>query len=209
MLKFTTGGVPMGLLEKRTGDRGHSRTLEIATYPMAEQGLIVTGELIEKRLRPCYDIYGELRPPHTVHHMIIRMSIEGPGLTIREIEAEMPGVPREACRETAPFLNRLAGMNITSGFTLKAREIVGGRNGCAHLLALLTAMAPAAVQGFWVHHAARPVAVEKSAGLMERYLLDTCWVWRREGPLAAELLRNAAAGSSADRRSGAPAVTGE
>jgi len=183
----------MGLLEKRTGEKVHNRTLEIFTYPMGDRGIIVTGELIEKRLQPGYGISGEIREPHTVHHMIIRMSIEGLTFTITEIEVEMPSVPREACLETAQFLNRLVGMNIASGFTLKAREIVGGRNGCAHLLALLMAMAPAAVQGFWVHHTAKPVEIKKSAHLMEQYLIDTCWVWRREGPLATDLLRDAAA----------------
>jgi hypothetical protein len=183
----------MGLLEKQTGEKVHSRTLEIFTYPMGDRGIIVTGELIEKRLQPCYGISGKIQEPHTVHHMIIRMLIEGLTFTITEIEVEMPGVPREACLETAQFLNRLVGMNIASGFTLKAREIVGGRNGCAHLLALLTAMAPAAVQGFWVHHTAKPVEIKKSARLMEQYLIDSCWVWRREGPLATDLLRDAAA----------------
>jgi hypothetical protein len=179
-------------MERRTGESVHSRTLEIFTYPLADRGIIVTGELIEKRLQSYYGISGEIRPPHTVHHMIIRMLIEGLTFTITEIETEMPGVPREACLETAQFLNRLVGMDIASGFTLKAREIVGGRNGCAHLLALLTAMAPAAVQGFWVYHTAKPLEHDTSSRLLEEYLIDTCWVWRREGLLAEELLRNPA-----------------
>lgn len=182
----------MGLLEKRTDEKVHSRTLEIFTYPMEDRGIIVAGELMEKRLQPYYGVSGEIRAPHTVHHMIIRMLIEGLTFTITEIEVEMPGVPREDCLETAQFLNRLVGMNIASGFTLKARETVGGRQGCAHLLALLTAMAPAAVQGFWVHHTAKPMVNETSARLLEQYLVDTCWVWRREGPLATDLLRDVA-----------------
>lgn len=178
----------MGLLDKRTGEKVHSRTLEIFTYPVAERGIIVTGELTEKRLQSYHNVSGELCEPHIVHHMIIRMLIEGLTFTITEIEVEMPGVPKETCQETAKFLDRILGMNIVSGFTLKAREVVGGRQGCAHLLALLTAMGPAAIQGFWVHHAAKPVVNETSSRLMEQYLIDTCWVWRREGLLAQSLL---------------------
>jgi hypothetical protein len=179
----------MALLENRTGNRVHSRTLEIFTYPAEGRGIIVTGELVDKRLQPGYGLSGEIRPPSTVHHMIIRMLIEGLSFTIREIEVEMPGVPRDACLETAQFLDRLVGMNIVAGFTLKAKEMVGGREGCAHLLALLTAMAPAAVQGFWVHHSSKPIEKETSARLLDKYLIDTCWVWRCEGQLAAELIR--------------------
>jgi hypothetical protein len=191
----------MGLLEKRTGEKVHSRTLDILTYPAGDRGILVTGELVEKRLRPYYGVSGELRSPHTVHHMIIRMLIEGLSFAITQIEVEMPGVPREACLETAQCLNRLVGMNIAAGFTLKAREAVGGRRGCTHLLALLTAMAPAAVQGFWVHHAAKPAESDTSSRLMEQYLIDSCWVWRREGPMAQELLQALADASPADRAS--------
>jgi hypothetical protein len=180
----------MGLLDKRTGEKVHSRTLEIFTYPVEDRGIIVTGELTEKRLQSYHSVSGEMREPHTVHHMIIRMLIEGLTFTIKEIEVEMPGVPQETCQETAHFLDRLLGMNIAAGFTLKAREIVGGRQGCAHLFALLTAMGPAAIQGFWVHHTAKSVANETSSRLMERYLIDSCWVWRREGPLAQSLLKD-------------------
>ncbi len=193
----------MGLLEQRTGEKVHSRTLEILTYPAGDRGILVTGELVEKRLRPYYDygVSGEIRSPHTVHHMIIRMLIEGLTFAITQIEVEMPGVPRDACLETARCLNRLVGMNIAAGFTLKARDAVGGRRGCAHLLALLAAMAPAAVQGFWVHHAAQPMANDTSSRLMEQYLIDSCWVWRREGPMAQDLLRELVDGPPVDRAS--------
>ncbi len=194
----------MGLLEKTTGKKVHSRTLEILTYPAGEGGIVVTGELVEKRLRSYYGVSGEIRSPHTVHHMIIRMLIEGLTFAITEIEVEMPGVPRDACLETARCLNRLVGMNIAAGFTLKAREAVGGWRGCTHLLALLTAMAPAAVQGFWVHHAARPMANDTSSRLMEQYLIDSCWVWRREGPMAQDLLRQIADGPPPDRSGAQP-----
>ena len=87
--------------------------------------------------------------PGTVHHMIIRMEIEGPKLTIEDIEVEMPTIPYEACLETQGCLNQLKGMPIFAGFTAKVKKLVGGRKGCCHLLSLLTAMAPAAVQGAW------------------------------------------------------------
>ena len=55
----------MGLLEQRTGEKVHSRTLEILTYPAGDRGILVTGELVEKRLRPYYGVSGEIRSPHT------------------------------------------------------------------------------------------------------------------------------------------------
>jgi hypothetical protein len=52
-------------------------------------------------------------------------------------------------------------------------------------------MAPAAVQGSWSHYARKPLPDEFSPDLMNQYLIDTCWVWRRDGKFAKELLQKA------------------
>jgi hypothetical protein len=78
-------------------------------------------------------------------------------------------------------------MRIAPGFTSKVRNIIGGPKGCAHLSGLLMAMASAALQGLWTYRAKdrqRYTDIDKTAS---EYLVDTCWVWRQDGPLIAQL----------------------
>jgi hypothetical protein len=68
-------------------------------------------------------------------------------------------------------------------FTSKVKALIGGPKGCNHLLALLTAMAPAAVQGAFSAKAREPIDQETSTLIALKRLKDTCWAWREAGPL--------------------------
>ncbi|OQY13519.1 MAG: hypothetical protein B6I30_02840, partial [Desulfobacteraceae bacterium 4572_187] len=63
----------------------------------------------------------------------------------------------------------------------------GGINGCLHLTTLVLAMAPAIIQGYWVYRNKEKGDNEISPEILNNYLIDTCWVWRKDGPLLAEL----------------------
>jgi Protein of unknown function (DUF2889) len=163
----------------------HTRQINVATYKCAPDTFIVEGVLKDDRLADSYGPTGKRRPPGTVHHMIIRMQVKGPKFIIEDIEVEMPTLPNEFCIETIKCLDPIKGMNIVSGFTSKVKRLVGGVKGCVHLVALLTAMAPAAFQGVYSgmgHKIKGPIIAER--------LENTCWVWRTDGPLM-RLLKDA------------------
>jgi hypothetical protein len=161
----------------------HTRKIDIAIYEGSEDTIIVEGSLKDERMFESYRLAGEVVPPGTIHHMIIRIEVKGPELIIEDIEVEMPTVPHEACTETLKCLLPVKGMKILSGFTSKVRDLAGGPKGCNHLLALMMAMAPGAVQGAFSSKARKPIDPEgKDAGSLER-LENTCWVWRDNGPL--------------------------
>ncbi len=179
------------------GEKIHTRKIDISTYAHGDKSIIVEGILQDDRLKPYYRISGEKHPPHTVHRMIIRMHIEGDELRIKEIESRLDDFPQADCPQAAVSLNQINGWRIAPGFTQRIKELLSGKNGCAHLTALLLAMAPAAVQGYWSNRAQKPQDKNISKEIMNQFLIDTCWVWRREGHLAQKILETAADSSSA------------
>ncbi len=178
----------MNSCEPIPGEKIHTRHIDVSTYSVGDNSVIVEGILQDDRLIPYYRMTGEKHPPHTVHRMIIRMRVSGDDLTIAEIESRFDDFPQAECPQTAGCLSDLNGWKIAPGFTQKVKTLLSGRNGCAHLTALLLAMAPAAVQGYWSNRARKPQDKAIPADIMDQFLIDTCWVWRREGPLAQKLL---------------------
>jgi hypothetical protein len=169
-------------IDKTQKQKIHTRRVEIATYEGGSDSIIVEGVLTDERLATSYRPSGEALPPGTVHHMIIRMEVRGPKLVIEDIEVEMPTVPMQECLETLDSLIPIRGLPIVSGFTNRVKDLVGGVKGCAHLVALITAMAPAAVQGAWAVMTGKPRdPATFLPGAVER-IKDTCRVWRSDGP---------------------------
>lgn len=173
-------------LKDRCGDKIHSRNVEVATYDCGSEGIIVEGVLKDNRLKPYYLISGEAHQPGTIHHMVIRLLV-GEHLLIKKIEVEMPGTPHVDCIETINSLKIIEGIDIAPGFSAKVKKITGGIKGCTHLTTLLLVMAPAAVQGYWSNIARKPFDGELSRESMEKYLIDTCYTWRKDGPIMKKL----------------------
>jgi hypothetical protein len=164
----------------------HTRQITVTTYDTSGDAIIVEGVLKDDRLKDAHRPAGKTIPPGTVHHMIIRMKVVRPRLTIEDIDVDMPVVPNEECPETRDSLKPVIGMRITAGFTNSVKDLVGGAKGCAHLVALLVSMASAAVQGAWTAMSRNP---EQPSGYLTKAMnaiVDTCMVWRRDGPKLAE-----------------------
>ena len=177
----------MSSLNSKKGRKIHTRNIEISTYESGGENIIVEGILKEDRLIPFYHNSGEKHPPQTVHNMVIQMLVECSSLTIREINVEMPETPHEECIQTANSIQKIKGLSIAPGFTSKVKKALGGLNGCLHLTTLVLAMAPAIIQGYWVYRNKEKADNKISPEIIKDYLIDTCWVWRKDGPLAEEL----------------------
>ncbi|PKN19740.1 MAG: hypothetical protein CVU71_05035 [Deltaproteobacteria bacterium HGW-Deltaproteobacteria-6] len=165
------------------GRKIHTRKIEVSTYEYDGQRIIVEGLLKDDRYQETHAVTGETFPRGVIHHMGIRLLINCSSLMIEDIDVDLIAVPREACRETIECLAPIRGLTITRGFTSKVKKIAGGNKGCTHLLELLLAMAPAAVQGFAAHQSQKPPASRSDhAGFMLKYLINTCHAWREDGP---------------------------
>ncbi|BBO67978.1 hypothetical protein DSCA_19080 [Desulfosarcina alkanivorans] len=173
-------------LDKTKQQKIHNRKIDTVIYEGESDTIIVEGSLQDKRFCNSYLFSGEIRPPYTVHHMIIRMELQLPDLNILDIEVEMPSVPHEFCRDIRECLEPLKGMRIASGFTSKVKKLVDRKKACTHLLTLVTAMAPAAFQGAWSAKIRKPLDPKIYVGMMGK-LENTCWAWREEGPLVEKI----------------------
>ena len=169
--------------------RIHSRNITIDCYETPEGNLFVEASLADERYVPFF-LYtaNRVHDPGVIHGMIARMTLSVPDLTILDAEAEMPHVPIAECTEARNSIRRLIGMRIRSGFTNEVRLMLGKRAGCQHLTNLVMTMSSGAVQGLWTIMSRLR---EKESGLRQHLdpdlLLDSCWLWRSDGPLAERL----------------------
>lgn len=166
-----------------SGCKIQSRSIDITSHEDGDEHIIVSGQLCDRRLVPTTDLKGKPREAGIVHQMQICMKVATRSLVIEEIEAEMQHVPHEECNEMHRSVEGIKGLTLSPGFSSQVKKTLGGRKGCIHLTTLLLAMAPAALQGYWVHNDRKPERRRISGEHLEAYLVDTCRVWRREGPL--------------------------
>ncbi len=166
----------------------HNRNLDISSYIVDDEHMLITGEFKEKNLITVYEKSGKVIEPHIFHHMQIQLLIKSVELKIVDIHVKIPGAPHgNICREMENSLDAIKGLVIAHGFTSKVRKIAGGIKGCLHLTTLLLSMAPAALQGYWIFNGRKEHRNEESGLDLEKYLVDACWAWRKDGPLVEEI----------------------
>ena len=168
---------------KSKGEKLHSRKIEVTTYDYDEQRMIVEGSLKDDRFQESHAITGEKFPSGVIHHMAIRLLVNCSTLLIEDIDVDLMSIPREACRETIGCLAPIKGLTITKGFTAKVKKLAGGKRGCTHLVELILAMAPAAIQGYATYQSRKQAVFDPDrAKMILQFLVNTCHVWREDGP---------------------------
>ena len=165
----------------------HNRNIDVSSYIVDEEHILISGEFKERNLITVYKRSGKVREPSVFHHMQIQLLIKVSEIKIVDLHVKMPGAPQEElCREMETSLDEIKGLIIAPGFTSKVKKIAGGVKGCVHLTTFLLSMAPAALQGYWTFKDRSQQRVDDSSEI-NLYLIDTCWVWRQDGPLVKEL----------------------
>jgi len=177
------------LRENMTGKPIHSRTLDLKTYPLDGDKIIVEGWLKDERFKRGYGLDGKARKEGLVHYMAVRLLVGGMPPTILNAEAEMPHVPHELCHSTEDGIKKVIGLAIKSGFGEVVHKKIGGVEGCAHLAHLVMVMGQEAVHGYWTHKLAiqppDPRPFEEIEDLS--YVINSCSLWREDGPLHREI----------------------
>jgi hypothetical protein len=156
----------------------HVRTIRVEISPAGSQELDVTATLMDERPGTAQPWFGS-EPPSVIHDMRLRLRVRQPGLVITAVHSEMASHPYTICPEALPPLQQMVGLSITRGFTREVNERFGRQRGCAHITALIHAMAPAVRQGAGAAFSDAP----ERAGDADPWFVNTCQAWREDGPL--------------------------
>jgi hypothetical protein len=167
----------------------HSRKIEVNCYETDTERLIVKGFLKDERFFPyTIQVLQETRQAGLIHHVALTMELTIPELKIVSITAEMPVVPDVGCRDIKETVQKLEGRYIRRGFTSEVRELFGKTAGCLHLTNLILSMSSAAAQGLWSYFSRiREGAAPTPPRTDNSMLIDSCHMWRKDGPFAEKI----------------------
>jgi hypothetical protein len=134
----------------------------------------------------------DTRLGQTVHHMVIRATVDLVDGRIHSLKGEMPHVPHPDCRHALSTLERLVGEEIKPGFTQLVRDVVGSPDGCTHLAVLVTNLGHVSVQGRGALLVHRFGGGEEAVRLMRDQalrlgIMGSCYTWRDGGPLMMQM----------------------
>ena len=163
----------------------HTRKIDIHTFALGDQRILVEGELEDTRRPPAAAEESETEP-FLVHHLIARIWVQGPDLTISAVDAEMKRIPRQACPEVLPAVQKLVGLKIITGFTEKVKDLIGGVKGCSHLTSLFLTLGPTAVQGYWAAYGGGTESRLDNPAISR--VINSCHVWKEDGPFVQSLI---------------------
>ncbi|MBI1779329.1 MAG: DUF2889 domain-containing protein [Proteobacteria bacterium] len=133
---------------------------------------------------------GRIEAGEALHNMWLRITIDD-HFVIRAVEAVTDAGPFSLCGDITPNFQRLCGLRIGAGFTGKTRELLGGVEGCTHLVELLGPIATTAFQTLFSERRRRAdgdaAAPAPSSGQQKRpRLLDSCHAFRADGPIVKD-----------------------
>ena len=124
----------------------HTRQIECRGFRRADGLWDIEGHLVDTKTYAFKNEHrGEVPPGEPVHEMWLRLTLDD-AMTIKEVEAATDHSPFAVCPAVIPNFQRLKGLGIGKGFINKVRELLGGVEGCTHLVELMGPVATTAFQ---------------------------------------------------------------
>jgi hypothetical protein len=163
----------------------HTRRVTCTGYARDDGLWDIEGHLVDTKtfdIRPLARPGGVLKAGEPLHEMWLRLTVDL-DLRIHAVEAVTEWGPYETCPAITPAFQKLVGLTIKAGFTLKTRELLGGTQGCTHLVELL---GPLATTAFQTIYGARERAKPAGGDGRRPGLIDSCHVYAVTGALVRE-----------------------
>ncbi len=161
----------------------HTRHVTCNGYKRKDGLWDIEGELIDIKsfdLQVAERNDGVIPAGEPLHKMSLRLTIDY-DLNILDVEAAMDYTPFRYCPEIADSFRKLIGHRIAPGFTRLTRELLGGTQGCTHLLEMLGVLATTAYQT--THHEREKREDFGTQGGGRPPMLNTCHTFDTHGPV--------------------------
>ncbi len=124
----------------------HRREIDLRGYRRADGLWDIEGHLTDVKSYPFDNAWrGTIAPGTPLHDMWVRLTIDE-SMTVRDIEVATDASPFRICPEVAPSFAAVKGLVIGPGWTRRLKQVLGGRQGCTHLVEMIGAMATVAYQ---------------------------------------------------------------
>jgi len=161
----------------------HERSAVIKIYEIEKDKILMEGILTDERFcRMFLHASQKAIDPSMLHRIVVKIILSLPKFIIESAEAEMITVPDDVCREVENVVKKIVGLQITSGFKGKVRELMGGAKGCLHISNLLLFMSTAALQGSHTYYnRLQEDGTLKRPAFDRGILADSCHFWKKEG----------------------------
>ncbi|MEZ5668209.1 MAG: DUF2889 domain-containing protein [Alphaproteobacteria bacterium] len=178
----------MPLSEPVTRDPIHVRSVTCRGYRRADGLWDVEGHLVDTKAY-AFDSTsrGTLEPGEPVHEMWLRLTVDD-DLVVRGVEAATDAAPFPVCPSIAPRFTQLVGLAIAPGWNAKVKQMLGGVQGCTHLVELLGPIATTAFQTiFPLRERERRQKGDRAPVPLEKTPVGTCHALRADGPVVKEI----------------------
>jgi DUF2889 family protein len=144
----------------------------------------------------------------TIHDFGLTGEVEGPRLTVTDLQVEAYAHPYGECPFVIPATQELIGGSLTSGWRRSLLDRLGGTRGCTHVNTLLLGLSELTTMVFFLRlNVAAPYTPEaRDDGRWMREglrlapgLAGACHGLRRDGPVLAPLVDESRENGEADR----------
>lgn len=166
----------------------HTREIRCQGYLRADGLWDIDGHLVDTKTYGFKnDDRGEIKPGEPVHEMWLRLTIDN-DMTIHAVEAATDHSPFAVCPAIVPNFQRLVGLRIGKGFINKVRELLGGVEGCTHLVEMIGPLATTGFQTIFPYRNRMAAAEGRNPDASRKpRLLNTCHAFAENGAIAQRL----------------------
>lgn len=123
----------------------HTRQVSYRGFAREDGYWDIEGEMLDTKPLVFSDGISTWEPNEPIHHMLIRVTIDG-DLLVRDIAVAMDAFPHAPCPQVMGPMSRMVGCTMGRGWRKAIEQHLGGIQGCSHLRELLFNMATAAYQ---------------------------------------------------------------
>jgi hypothetical protein len=169
----------------------HTRQIECRGFLRTDGLWDIEGHMTDRKTYSFHnEDRGEITAGTPIHDMWVRITIDD-DMVIQAIEAVTDASPYRLCPNITPNFQRLVGLAVRPGFIPKVKQLLGGVEGCTHLVELMGPIGTTAFQTVASSRNPKRREREKSADPAQPKrrprLLETCHAFASNSPVVKRI----------------------